>query len=109
MCNAQAAIKYEVQCYRCSARNGKSVVAGAVRLSGEKYVGRLLAAPDAVGHVIGQTLRRVWRVWAPRSSAAESAADPLRPANVSNATTAIQWGRSFKTLRHLLGNDFFAA
>ncbi|MNV77765.1 hypothetical protein D3C71_1712130 [compost metagenome] len=59
MCNAQAAIKYEVQCYRCSARNGKSAVRDAGRLSGEKYVDRLLAAPDAIGHVIGQTVQRV--------------------------------------------------
>ncbi len=59
MCNAQAAIKYEVQCYRCSARNGKSVVPDVGRLSGEKYVDRVLAASDAIGHVIGQTVRRV--------------------------------------------------
>ena len=40
------------------ARNGKSVVTGGVRLSGEKYVDRLVVAPVTNDQVIGQALRR---------------------------------------------------
>ena len=40
------------------ARNGKSVMTGGVRLSGEKYLDRLVVAPVNNDQVIGQILRR---------------------------------------------------